>query len=153
EDLMKRGISRGRIPATIDEGEQRKLIEAKRSDAWPLLPNGKRAPNRYRLTYLPTRTTDENAVETWHRPTDEWRFFVEPVRAKRLTFRRTRESISTRPKMVLGSVPKTVRGEKPELRKTAKNRVPKTVPEASTKDGTSYKTLGSPRASPAPEPL
>ena len=75
DDLVKRGISRGVIPATIKEGERRGLIEAKQSDAWPLKPDGKQPPNRYRLTYLPSCTTDAKGVETWSLPTDEWRSF------------------------------------------------------------------------------
>ena len=93
DDLMRRGISRRHITATIAEGVARGLIELRKPDPWPRPPNGsKQAPNRFRLTYLPSATRDGKGVTTWHRPTDEWRHFIEPERPKRQTFRRTRDS-------------------------------------------------------------
>ncbi|MGE5271713.1 MAG: hypothetical protein ACM3JG_18795 [Thiohalocapsa sp.] len=145
DDMMRQArISRGLIRQTIAEGVRRGLLRVTKEEVtWPLPPDGKRPPNRYRLTYLPCCMVDEKTkVTIWHRETNEWRSYVEPQRAKREPPKRAPKSISTPPKVVPTSVPSTVLGSEEQPRETAKNQVPSTVPNISTVNGTSYKDLG-----------
>lgn len=126
-DLVKFGVSRGLILKTIQEGEARGLLRVEHGLRIPA--NGKQAPNRFRLTYLPTCSIDPTTkVTTWHRATDEWRRYVEPARARR--------NILDCSKVVLGSVPPTGLGDETDSRVSAKNRVPPTVPRVGTSYGT-----------------
>jgi hypothetical protein len=126
-DLVKFGVSRGLILKTLQEGEARGLLRVEHGFRIPA--NGKQAPNRFRLTYLPTCTFDpKSKATTWCRATDEWRRYVEPARVRR--------NILVCTKMVPGSVPRTVLGDETESSVSAKNRVPHTVPRVGTLDGT-----------------
>ncbi|MEP3232254.1 MAG: hypothetical protein ABJO30_05455 [Hyphomicrobiales bacterium] len=60
--FMEAGVSKRRISSMLECGEQLGFIEIVRPiDSWR---GDVRAPNRYRLTYLPTRNV---------KPTDEWK--------------------------------------------------------------------------------
>jgi|HubBroStandDraft_6_1064221.scaffolds.fasta_scaffold904455_1 hypothetical protein len=67
DDLVKFGIGRRFLSKTISEGEEKRLIVV---DHGLCMANGKRAPSRFRLTYLPTK--EEPA-------TDEWKRYREPL--------------------------------------------------------------------------
>jgi hypothetical protein len=64
------GISRRLIKPTIQEAEQRKLIEVR----WGMRKAyAKNNPTRFRLTYLAARVVSEDGKPYYAEPTDEWR--------------------------------------------------------------------------------
>jgi hypothetical protein len=124
DDLVRFGITRGLILSTIREGEKRGLIEVEHV----LRPrNGKRPPTRFRLTYLPTCSTDpKTKVVTWHRETDEWRRYVEPKRSGQPESRfkgRTAKNVFTRSEQEPKSVPIQELGSESDSSVSAKNQV------------------------------
>jgi hypothetical protein len=153
-DMVKRGISRGSIPAVIAEGVARGLLEVRQADPWPRPQGTKQAPNLFRLTYLPNCTQERTGVLEWHKQTDEWRCYVEPPKRPKRSFRRTRESTKARiPSTESGTklVPNSVLGQNGKVRKMAKIRVPDSVPAAGTGLGTVY-TIYSEEGNGGPNP-
>jgi hypothetical protein len=80
DDLVKAGIRRANIAATIKEGETLRLIEAQRQGKQ--LNTGRREPTRYRLTYLATYSDGK-----WHLPSDDWKLY-RPASNSETRFRR-----------------------------------------------------------------
>ena len=70
DQLEQSGLSRRLISSAINEAEERGLVRVRRGGMKPFV---KRAPSRYRLTFLPSKEVNEQGQPYFAKCTDEWK--------------------------------------------------------------------------------
>jgi hypothetical protein len=120
DDLVRFGIGRRLILPSISEGEERGVIVV---DHGLCMANGKYAPSKFRLTYLPSCTIGERKAVTWHSPTNDWRRFKSAQSENHFQLA----------KGELGRVHEGELGKKPKSSNSAKNQVHESAPDTSAR--------------------